>query len=166
MKKFVNDPANFVAEMLEGVYLANPKMLRYVPQFNIIHRADRPAKDKVSIIQGSGSGHEPAHVMTVGPGMLDVEIGQQQVPVHRQARAEHDAGDLDHHEDPRDLRRPLSDARIAPPATAALLREWWPRDISAQSLEPSTITAVDRRSRVNVDSNIGERFVGRPELAD
>ncbi len=71
MKKFVNDPANFVPEMLEGVYLANPDMLRYVPEFNIIYRADRPADDKVSVIQGSGSGHEPAHIMAVGPGMLD-----------------------------------------------------------------------------------------------
>jgi phosphoenolpyruvate---glycerone phosphotransferase subunit DhaK len=71
MKKFVNDPANFVPEMLEGVYLANPDMLRYVPEFSIIHRADRPHKDKVSVIQGSGSGHEPAHIMAVGPGMLD-----------------------------------------------------------------------------------------------
>jgi phosphoenolpyruvate---glycerone phosphotransferase subunit DhaK len=71
MKKFVNDPANFVPEMLEGVFLANPEALRYVPEFNIIHRADRPAADKVSIIQGSGSGHEPAHIMAVGPGMLD-----------------------------------------------------------------------------------------------
>lgn len=71
MKKFVNDPANFVAEMLEGVYLANPDKLRYVPKYNIIHRADRPKKDKVSVIQGSGSGHEPAHIMAVGPGMLD-----------------------------------------------------------------------------------------------
>lgn len=71
MKKFVNDPANFVPEMLEGVALANPDMLRYVPEFNIIHRADRPRDDKVSVIQGSGSGHEPAHIMAVGPGMLD-----------------------------------------------------------------------------------------------
>lgn len=71
MKKFVNDPANFVAEMLEGVYLANPDKLRYVPKYNIIHRVDRPNKSKVSIVQGSGSGHEPAHVMAVGPGMLD-----------------------------------------------------------------------------------------------
>lgn len=30
-----------------------------------------PRDDKVSIIQGSGSGHEPAHTMIVGPGMLD-----------------------------------------------------------------------------------------------
>jgi phosphoenolpyruvate---glycerone phosphotransferase subunit DhaK len=71
MKKFVNDPANFVPEMLEGVALANPETLRYVPKYNIIHRADRPQKDKVSVIQGSGSGHEPAHIMAVGPGMLD-----------------------------------------------------------------------------------------------
>jgi dihydroxyacetone kinase-like protein len=71
MKKFVNDPSNFVPEMLEGVQLANPKMLSYVPEFNIIYRSDRPVDDKVSVIQGSGSGHEPAHVMAVGPGMLD-----------------------------------------------------------------------------------------------
>jgi dihydroxyacetone kinase-like protein len=34
-------------------------------------RADAPDPDKVSIMQGSGSGHEPAHVMIVGKGMLD-----------------------------------------------------------------------------------------------
>ncbi len=71
MKKFVNDPANFVPEMLEGVQLANPDTLGYVPKFNIIHRKDRPTDDNVSVIQGSGSGHEPAHIMAVGPGMLD-----------------------------------------------------------------------------------------------
>ena len=71
MKKFVNDPEQFVPEMLKGVALANPNMLRYVPEYNLIMRADSPSDDKVSIIQGSGSGHEPAHVMAVGPGMLD-----------------------------------------------------------------------------------------------
>src|SRR4051794_27251191 len=71
VKKFVNDPRNFVPEMLKGVALANPNMLRYVPEYNLIMRADAPRDDKVSIIQGSGSGHEPAHVMAVGPGMLD-----------------------------------------------------------------------------------------------
>ena len=34
-------------------------------------RTDAPRDDKVSVIQGSGSGHEPAHVMIVGKGMLD-----------------------------------------------------------------------------------------------
>jgi dihydroxyacetone kinase-like protein len=71
MKKFVNDPKNFVPEMLEGLALANPDTLRYVPEYNLIMRADSPSDAKVSIVQGSGSGHEPAHVMTVGKGMLD-----------------------------------------------------------------------------------------------
>ena len=71
MKKFVNDPQQFVPEMLKGVELANPGTLKYVPEYNLIMRADAPRDDKVSIVQGSGSGHEPAHVMAVGPGMLD-----------------------------------------------------------------------------------------------
>jgi phosphoenolpyruvate---glycerone phosphotransferase subunit DhaK len=71
VKKFVNDPQQFVPEMLKGVELANPGTLKYVPEYNLIMRADAPRDDKVSIVQGSGSGHEPAHVMAVGPGMLD-----------------------------------------------------------------------------------------------
>ncbi|MBV2358045.1 dihydroxyacetone kinase subunit DhaK [Streptomyces sp. J2-1] len=71
MKKFVNDPKDYVAQMLEGLALANPDTLTYVPEYNLIQRADAPRDGKVSIVQGSGSGHEPAHVMTVGPGMLD-----------------------------------------------------------------------------------------------
>lgn len=71
MKKFVNDPARFVPEMLEGLALANPDTLRWVPQYNIIHRVGAPSSGKVSVMQGSGSGHEPAHVMAVGRGMLD-----------------------------------------------------------------------------------------------
>ena len=67
----MNDPKQFVAEMLQGVALANPGTLRYVPEYNLIMRADAPSDNKVSIIQGSGSGHEPAHVMMVGKGMLD-----------------------------------------------------------------------------------------------
>ena len=71
MKKFVNDPQQFVPEMLKGIELANPGKLRYVPEYNLIMRTDAPSDDKVSIVQGSGSGHEPAHVMVVGKGMLD-----------------------------------------------------------------------------------------------
>jgi len=71
VKKFVNDPRQFVAEFLEGVALASDGKLKYEPKYNLIYRADMPKKDRVSIIQGSGSGHEPAHTMIVGPGMLD-----------------------------------------------------------------------------------------------
>lgn len=71
MKKFLNDPKQFVPDMLKGIALANPDTITYVPEYNLIMRADAPNNDKVTIIQGSGSGHEPAHVMAVGPGMLD-----------------------------------------------------------------------------------------------
>ena len=71
VKKFVNDPKQFVPEMLKGLALANPDTLKYVPNYNLIMRADAPSDNKVSIVQGSGSGHEPAHVMIVGRGMLD-----------------------------------------------------------------------------------------------
>ncbi len=71
MRKFVDDPKQFVPQMLKGIALANPGALRYVPEYNLIMRADAPSGGKVSIIQGSGSGHEPAHVMLVGKGMLD-----------------------------------------------------------------------------------------------
>jgi len=71
MKKFINDPKRFVPEFLEGIVLASGGALRYEPRYNLIYRADMPKADRVSIIQGSGSGHEPAHTMIVGPGMLD-----------------------------------------------------------------------------------------------
>ncbi|MEW2545489.1 dihydroxyacetone kinase subunit DhaK [Streptomyces sp. NPDC047002] len=71
MKKFVNDPKDYVPEMLEGLALANPDSLRYVPEFNLIMRSDAPDADKVALVQGSGSGHEPAHAMSVGKGMLN-----------------------------------------------------------------------------------------------
>jgi dihydroxyacetone kinase-like protein len=71
VKKFVNDPKQFVPEFLEGVALASDGTLKYEPKYNLIYRADMPKPDRISIIQGSGSGHEPAHTMIVGPGMLD-----------------------------------------------------------------------------------------------
>jgi phosphoenolpyruvate---glycerone phosphotransferase subunit DhaK len=71
MKKFVNDPQQFVPEFLEGIAFASGGTLKYEPKYNLIYRADMPKADRVSIIQGSGSGHEPAHTMIVGPGMLD-----------------------------------------------------------------------------------------------
>src|SRR3569833_457064 len=71
MRKFLNDPNKFVAEMIEGVHLANPGKYKYVPEFSLLYRADRPKNKKVSVVQGSGSNNEPAHIMAVGPGMLD-----------------------------------------------------------------------------------------------
>ena len=71
MKKFVNEPAKFVPEFMKGVALANPDLLEFEEEFQMIKRKDAPNNSRVSVVQGSGSGHEPAHVMAVGPGMLD-----------------------------------------------------------------------------------------------
>ncbi|MCX7675921.1 MAG: dihydroxyacetone kinase subunit DhaK, partial [Alteraurantiacibacter sp.] len=69
MKKFVNNPADFVPEFMSGVLAANPDLLEGNLEFQMIKRKTiNPGK--VAIVQGSGSGHEPAHVMCVGPGML------------------------------------------------------------------------------------------------
>jgi len=69
MKKLLNDPANIVKESLAGLAAANPDLVRYDAEAQILVRAN-PA-DKVALISGGGSGHEPMHGGFVGPGMLD-----------------------------------------------------------------------------------------------
>ena len=70
MKKIMNHADDFVKEMIEGVYLANKDKLEWIPEINTLYRKDI-LEGKVTIMQGSGSGHEPAHIMCVGKGMLD-----------------------------------------------------------------------------------------------
>ena len=72
MKKFVNDPENFVPDFMAGIAAANPDLLEAIPEHQLIKRRNVDAS-KVAIVQGSGSGHEPAHVMAVGPGMLTAD---------------------------------------------------------------------------------------------
>src|SRR6186713_225840 len=70
MKKLINDPQDVVAEALQGIEAAHPD-LRVDHQHKIIYRGDTPRPDKVGIISGGGSGHEPLHGGFVGLGMLD-----------------------------------------------------------------------------------------------
>jgi dihydroxyacetone kinase-like protein len=70
MKKLVNDPADVVAEALLGVAAAHAD-LRVDHEHKIVFRATAPAKGKVGLVSGGGSGHEPLHVGFVGSGMLD-----------------------------------------------------------------------------------------------
>jgi len=71
MKKLVNKPEEVVFEMLDGLVAANPEKFTYVRDKKIIARKDAPVKGKVSIVTGSGSGHEPDQVCYVGKGMMD-----------------------------------------------------------------------------------------------
>jgi dihydroxyacetone kinase-like protein len=71
MRKFLNDPADIVAESLAGLAAAHPRHVRYDPEARILVRAGAPVSGKVALISGGGSGHEPLHGGFVGTGMLD-----------------------------------------------------------------------------------------------
>ncbi|HHW02630.1 MAG TPA: dihydroxyacetone kinase subunit DhaK [Thermoanaerobacterales bacterium] len=72
MKKIINNPDNFVNEMLEGILAAHPDQLKSASKdLRSIVRADAPVKDKVGLATGGGSGHLPVFLGYVGKGMLD-----------------------------------------------------------------------------------------------
>ncbi len=70
MKKIINKPEDVVYEMLKGLLSSNPDKLAGILEKRIIYRKD-PYLNKVAIISGSGSGHEPDQAFYVGKGMLD-----------------------------------------------------------------------------------------------
>ena len=72
-RQLVNEPDDLVAEALEGLELSHPSTLRRVPDLNLVVRRT-PAVDKVGLVSGGGSGHEPLHAGFVGTGMLDVAV--------------------------------------------------------------------------------------------
>ncbi|MFN3949995.1 dihydroxyacetone kinase subunit DhaK [Microbacterium sp.] len=70
MKKFLNDPADVLAEALRGIQAAHPE-LRVDAENRVISRAEPTRAGKVALVSGGGSGHEPMHGGFVGRGMLD-----------------------------------------------------------------------------------------------
>ena len=72
MKNIINNPNDVVKEALEGMQMAYKDKLEYVPGFELIVRKN--LKNKVGIISGGGSGHEPLHAGYVGEGMLDAAV--------------------------------------------------------------------------------------------
>jgi len=72
-KKLINNPDNVVREMVEGIYLANKEKLKMLADYNIVYRKEL-SKNKVALISGGGSGHEPAHAGYVGRGMIDAAV--------------------------------------------------------------------------------------------
>lgn len=72
MKKIMNTPETFVYDMCHGLAKAHPE-LEFVEKFKIVKKKEINP-DKVSLISGGGSGHEPAHAGFVGKGMLDCAV--------------------------------------------------------------------------------------------
>lgn len=71
MKKIINDPNNVVGDMLKGMQISNPNII-YNSEKDVIARKIK--SNKVGLVSGGGSGHEPAHAGYVGYGMLDAAV--------------------------------------------------------------------------------------------
>jgi len=69
-KKVLNDRKKVVAEMIEGLVLANDGRVRKLPNHNAIVRTDLP-ESKVALVIGGGSGHEPIFHGFVGKNLGD-----------------------------------------------------------------------------------------------
>jgi dihydroxyacetone kinase-like protein len=74
MKKLINDVNDVVKDSLVGVSAAHPDLNRVDIDNRIVFRFDAPVANKVGIISGGGSGHEPLHGGFVGEGMLDAAV--------------------------------------------------------------------------------------------
>lgn len=73
MKKFINDVEQVENEMVEGLVKAYPKYLRKLDDSHVLVRKEAK-KNKVALVSGGGSGHEPAQAGFVGYGMLDAAV--------------------------------------------------------------------------------------------
>ncbi len=71
MQKLINHPADAVTESLQGLEYAHKDLLRVCYNPRYVYRIDAPVANKVVLISGSGSGHEPLNIGYVGAGMLD-----------------------------------------------------------------------------------------------
>ncbi|MDR9854240.1 dihydroxyacetone kinase subunit DhaK [Paenibacillus sp. VCA1] len=91
MKKIMNKPETLVREMLSGLVMAHPE-LEFNGKYKIIKKKEMNPQ-KVTLISGGGSGHEPAHAGFVGKGMLDVAVcgdvfaSPSQIQVYQAIRA-------------------------------------------------------------------------------
>ncbi|QVQ53852.1 dihydroxyacetone kinase subunit DhaK [Spiractinospora alimapuensis] len=77
MKKIINDPADFVDEVVEGILLAHSDELRPASaDCRALVRADAGTAGRVGIVTGGGSGHLPFFLGYVGRGLASgVAVG-------------------------------------------------------------------------------------------
>ncbi|MEE8836025.1 MAG: dihydroxyacetone kinase subunit DhaK [Eubacteriales bacterium] len=73
MKKFINKVEDVEEEMTKGLVKAYPDKLEKLDYGTIVCRKNKKT-DKVALVSGGGSGHEPAHAGFVGEGMLDAAV--------------------------------------------------------------------------------------------
>ncbi|GAB5373930.1 MAG: dihydroxyacetone kinase subunit DhaK [Acuticoccus sp.] len=70
MKKLINNPDDLLDQSLAGFGRAHGDIVRVAMSPRVVTRAVKK-RDKVALVSGGGSGHEPLHAGYVGLGMLD-----------------------------------------------------------------------------------------------
>ena len=77
MRRVINDPDQVVEDALRGYLAAHPDLLAATDNPRVLRRAGTAPSGRVGVVTGGGSGHEPAFLGYVGPGLLDaVAIGE------------------------------------------------------------------------------------------
>src|SRR4030043_556292 len=71
MKKLINNPKEIVNELIDGYILSQSNIVKQIEGYTVIIRKDIPIKDKIAIVTGGGSGHEPLFLEYIGKGMAD-----------------------------------------------------------------------------------------------
>jgi dihydroxyacetone kinase-like protein len=76
MKKLFNTIETMVEDMLDGFVSAYPQVKRGTSDPRVIVRGSNPkdADEKVTLLIGNGSGHEPIALGFVGEGLLDANV--------------------------------------------------------------------------------------------
>ena len=77
MNRVINDPDQVVEDSLKGYLAVHPDLLASTDHPRVLCRAGHRGSGRVGVVTGGGSGHEPAFLGYVGPGLLHaVAIGE------------------------------------------------------------------------------------------
>lgn len=78
MQRIINNPDDLVNEMVDGFVEAHADLLARLPaNHRVLKYNQAPVPNKVGVITGGGSGHEPAFIGYIGENMLDaVAVGE------------------------------------------------------------------------------------------
>lgn len=73
MKKIINQTDDILDEMLNGFVQTHSDLVERLDGTDVIVRKEKK-ENKVALVSGGGSGHEPSHAGFVGEGMLDAAV--------------------------------------------------------------------------------------------
>jgi phosphoenolpyruvate---glycerone phosphotransferase subunit DhaK len=77
VNRILDDADRVVDDCLRGLLAAHPELLAATADPRVVRAVMAPRQGRVGVVTGGGSGHEPAFVGYVGPGLCDaVAIGE------------------------------------------------------------------------------------------